>query len=136
MTSGPRARRSAELTGLWVRASSRVKEGAWVPGFKMRSSMPVLKRSSVAFSEMARRSGWTRARVFWVMRSSWSCRDSFVLADMAPPPYLKCVKVFEAETLALDSAQITTGLNVAVRPKPDWCDGCVNYIGGVKRAKP
>jgi hypothetical protein len=39
------------------------------------------------------------------------------------PPYLKCVKVFEEKTLALDFEQKTAGLNVAVRPKPDWCDG-------------
>ncbi len=50
----------------------RVKAGAGAPTFRMRSSMPVLKRSAVAFSEIARRSGWTRARVFCVMRSSWS----------------------------------------------------------------
>ena len=70
----------------------RVKAGAWALIFRMRSSIPVLKRSSVAFSEMARRSGWTRARVFWVIRSSWSCKGSFALTDMAPLP-LKCVKV-------------------------------------------
>lgn len=37
--------------------------------------MPVAKSSATVRSEKARRSGWTRARVFCVMRSSWSCSD-------------------------------------------------------------
>ena len=47
----------------------------------------------------------------------------FCAGGHGSPPYLKCVKVFEAETLALDFEQKTAGLNVAVRPKPDCCDG-------------
>jgi hypothetical protein len=55
-----------------------------------------------------------------------------VLPDMAPPPYLKCVKVFESNTLSLDFGCKTSELNVAVRPKPDWFVAELIIVGGVK----
>ena len=99
--------------------------------FQGGSSMPVSKRSAVAFSETARRSGWTRARVFWVMRSSWSCRDSFVLVDMAPPSP-ENVQSPRIRDFSFGLRRKNCWVNVAVRPKPDWCDGWVYYIGDVK----
>jgi len=50
--------------------SGSSKVGAVAPMGRMWSSMPVEKRSRTARSVMARRSGWTRARVWVVMLSS------------------------------------------------------------------
>jgi len=41
---------------------------------RVRDSMPVARRSWMALSVMARRSGWTSSRVLAVMVSSWCWR--------------------------------------------------------------
>ncbi len=55
--------------------SGSEKAGAGDPMGRMRSSIPVEKSWWTALSVMARRSGWTRARVWVVMLSSLAWRS-------------------------------------------------------------